>query len=68
MPKIKTLKILKKKIRITGTGLVKRRKGHRNHLMAKRRNVARKRSKQVVVEDKKISVVGKLVRAYNIKN
>ena len=68
MPKIKTLKILRKKIKITANGHIKRGKGHSNHLMGKRRNVARKRSKKRIVENIMVSPVGKLVRAFNIKN
>ena len=68
MPKIKTLKILKKKVKITANGHIKRGKSHSNHLMGKRRNVARKRSKKRIVESVKLSPVGKLVRAFNIRN
>ncbi len=66
MPKIKTLKILTKKIRITKNKLIKRRKTHRSHLMSKRRNVARKRSKKTLVESIKVSTLGKLVKAFNL--
>ena len=50
MPKLKTRKTVAKKIKVK-KNIVKRKKAHAAHLMSKRRNVARRRSKALKIDE-----------------